>query len=282
MRLGFGEYVDPQGFIPHVLARQHFLDALEVVEPRVLDDLMGRPLELALEAIPPQWLTMAVGESLPIDLTDRVGVAIHAWMRRWRLGDDEVTWVGAAALWTLMGWVTSIEGNQSLDELERRLRDPPLLDAAFQRAYRPWERFRPHFTLTAGEGAAPLVLEAEWDPYTETRAAAEERITAEVAWQVRREFDAIEAGRRAAGQHLAPIKRTGREHFRWLARYQVRGESYAAIARAVCRERQTVKEAIQETALLIGLPLRPPDRAGRPRAAKPGRPRIVRVDRTRR
>ena len=112
-----------------------------------------------------------------------------------------------------------------------------------------------------------------WDPTEESRLDARRRILAWVDWRL----DQIEEAARAAGAVPPPVKRTGDDHFRWLARYHVKGESFAAIARDVNRTRQTIAGAIHDTAALIGLSLHEPDPPG-PQRKPPGRPRIVRID----
>ncbi len=95
-------------------------------------------------------------------------------------------------------------------------------------------------------------------------------------WQRRRDFkldvlkelehaideycDQIEAAALAAGLKRAPRKR-GVEHFDWLARYQVKGESFASIAETAPQKfaggRQTVRKAIIELWKYLELTLRP-------------------------
>ncbi len=68
------------------------------------------------------------------------------------------------------------------------------------------------------------------------------------------------AAAEAAGLKLAPRKRE-LEHFDWLARYQVKGESFAHIARTPSHKRagrQTVRKAITDLAKYLELTLRPP------------------------
>lgn len=55
------------------------------------------------------------------------------------------------------------------------------------------------------------------------------------------------------------------EHFEWLARYQVGGESYTKISHSCQAELHTVQEAIRRTADLISLPLRKQSKSGRPK-----------------
>jgi hypothetical protein len=103
-----------------------------------------------------------------------------------------------------------------------------------------------------------------WDPQDETRADARTRILAEIAEAVDEGLAQIEAG---TGHQGSPptVKRTGLEHLVWLARYQFRGESYRAIAKAVWRSPQGVTEAVKDAATLVGLPLRDRNPGGRPR-----------------
>lgn len=61
---------------------------------------------------------------------------------------------------------------------------------------------------------------------------------------------------------MRPLKTL--EHFDWLVRYQVRQESFAAIASADGRRVQTAHGAVITLARLLGLSLRPSQR-GRPR-----------------
>lgn len=55
------------------------------------------------------------------------------------------------------------------------------------------------------------------------------------------------------------------QHCEWLARYQVAGESFSAIADDVGMSRQSVTQAIKKVAELIELPLKP-SKAGRPKS----------------
>jgi GNAT superfamily N-acetyltransferase len=72
--------------------------------------------------------------------------------------------------------------------------------------------------------------------------------------------DRIEADALAAGLKRAPRKR-GLEHFDWLGLYQVKGESFASIAKSASYRfeggRQTVRKAIIELAKYLQLTLRP-------------------------
>ncbi len=71
----------------------------------------------------------------------------------------------------------------------------------------------------------------DWDPFTETRAAARDRICARVRELVDRKLEAIEALVRCTGEatpspyHYKPL------HFKWLVRFQVQGWSKADVVR---------------------------------------------------
>ena len=88
---------------------------------------------------------------------------------------------------------------------------------------------------------------------------------ADVLEQVRHALDdycdQIEAAALAAGLKRAPRKREV-AHFDWLARYQIKGESFASIAHTASNRfeggRQTVRKAIVELAKYLELALRPP------------------------
>jgi len=71
--------------------------------------------------------------------------------------------------------------------------------------------------------------------------------------------DKVEADALAAGLKRAPRK-TSVDHFVWLARYQVKGESFASIARNSSHKfqggRQTVRKAVTTLARLLELSLR--------------------------
>jgi hypothetical protein len=58
------------------------------------------------------------------------------------------------------------------------------------------------------------------------------------------------------------------QHYEWLVRYQVLGESADAIAQSVQRDRKTVDEAVKRLAKYLDLPLRSKRPAGRRRGSK--------------
>ncbi|MDQ3694141.1 MAG: hypothetical protein M3464_10990 [Chloroflexota bacterium] len=104
-----------------------------------------------------------------------------------------------------------------------------------------------------------------WNPGAETKETYLARSRAIIDRQLHNHIHSIENESLQKGLERVPTKRNGDEHFRWLVRYQVLGESQTAIARLACVERQTVQSAIRSTAGLMPLPLRDALPAGRRR-----------------
>lgn len=288
-----GSVVDRGGVAETVVARQAFLQVVGEVAPTLLVELAGGPLDeyaatwdalggpaTADAVVRPPLEGSLLGEFAEAVLTEPTDTG--EWLATWGfpVGDwhllgtpdvvdpDEILrraatggWGLLMAAWTLHSW--------RADPLPPA-RAPGLIDV---------------FPRWAGLGDADLGLEAplalpvpRWDPQREERGAAAERILAELRAAVRSELDRIgEAARRAGPPPRR--KRTGLEHLAWLARYQFRHESFPSIASDACRERQTVTEGVRSAAELVGLPLRRPDRPGRPRktidAPIPGRSATV-------
>lgn len=306
LRLGLGATVDPTGVLPRGIARKHFFDAVVAVAPGAVEGLRCGPLAEARRwAL--GWLALKGGGAAEDDLRGwmrsalpAVQGATQAWLRTNHLDVDWCRDLGcyvfsrafdrvvlAAAgrevnepIETGLGAWLSGATVDSVAPLPLALLDAPGdagLDALLAGVDAQWAEVE----LTLGGRPAPLRFPGvTWNQRTEPRAAARGRILADLERRLDEQLDGIEAAALAAGDHPTPMKRTGDEHFRWLARYQVEGESYSAIARDTGNRRQTVAGAIHETAALIGLPLRDPDPPGRPRR-RPSAPRIVRVERSR-
>jgi len=286
-----GAYVEADRLSARLSARQVFLQIAGDVEPELLISLAGAPLDeyaAAWEAnggpatadpgsfAEPALVTLCLAFlATLLDTTGPTG----AWARRWgfpvdfappapdRAGERallrytaERSWGLGMAGYTLHRW--RAEPLPSPDQLR-------LADIFASKANLAGEDL--------GLGGGITLPPAWWDPQGETRAAATARIMGELRRAVRGELRRIEA---EAGVRAMPppAKRTGIEHLVWLARYQLRAESFAAIARDVGKERQSVTEAVKETAALIGLPLRTPNPPGRTRTAPRRAARIVRVE----
>ena len=106
----------------------------------------------------------------------------------------------------------------------------------------------------------PLRFKFYHDPTWRTRRDFKAYVLREVTRATDDYCDRTETAALAAGLKRAPRKRRV-EHFDWLARYQVKGESFAFIARTASFKfeggRQTVRKAITELAEYIELTLRP-------------------------
>lgn len=308
LRLGFGEYAPKDGYdglTPAGFARLVLLSALVEEAPTAVEDVGART-----------WPVLAAHRPLLMRCADRLNrhfggrlaklkpVQLAAATKRARKLDDDIDrWLagflktygqGFSEAWIdeMRGWMAA----WNLGDADH----PELATIAFGLAAAGWGASERGVELTlhqmvglAAWLARPLgpvrhpvdpsaarqpriAQPPPWDRFREDRACYVERARAEFERQLTAQLDAIEAEAQAAGDEPTPIKRTGAEHFRWLVRYQVRGERFAHIARDVCRGTPTVKEAVQETAALLDLPLRAPDPPGRPRKTRA--PRIVRVE----
>lgn len=107
------------------------------------------------------------------------------------------------------------------------------------------------------EPQMPALPPPTWNPFLETKARFLGRVNAYV--------QAMEAAALQAGGKRVSPKRTrdgaADRHFEWLVRYQVRGETFARIARdlpTATRERpdSTVSKAVHQTATLLQITLR--------------------------
>jgi hypothetical protein len=125
-------------------------------------------------------------------------------------------------------------------------------------------------------GQRAISFSTDWDPFTTPRAKANKEIMADFKVELEEQLNRIEALSKERGIPDLPEKRTLDQHLRWLVWSQVKkGQSFTAIARRSGKKdpeeqgRKTVAEGVQKTAALIGLlPLRQPDRGGRPRTSR--------------
>ncbi len=277
IRFGAWEYTDPQGVEERHQAQFLYLTVLESLEPRVLEELLEEPFA-ALEATwratgrddPPaeceptlgggeKWdvMSLLVGHSW--DRPDGgVVAALGRWSQRWGpaaerpaldLVDD---WFVCSGLYTLVAWLR----HPLLRRVSRIMYVPGLLigDARPARL-EPYER--------------TIAFDLSWFPVVESLQDAEERLLEECRRRIREDLRAVEADAERRGMVPSRVKRTGREHFEWLVRYQVRRESFAEIATEIGKTRQAVTEAVKETAALVDLTLRPAGQPGQPRKPWP-------------
>jgi len=106
----------------------------------------------------------------------------------------------------------------------------------------------------------PLILEPFYHDHTwRSRAEFKACVQAKMERATEDYCDRIDANALAAGLKRAPRKRQA-EHFDWLARYQVKGETFASIAETSSQKfvggRQTVRKAVTELAKYLELTLR--------------------------
>jgi hypothetical protein len=107
----------------------------------------------------------------------------------------------------------------------------------------------------------PLELgEYRWDPTWLRRADFKKNVLEEWKNALNDYCDRIESAALKEGLKRTP-RMTEDQHFDWLIRYQVKGESFAAIARTISTpdhpgRRQTVHKAITELAQYLSLTLR--------------------------
>jgi len=178
-------------------------------------------------------------------LYEELAAAIASWSKLFRLRDD---WVIAAALETLGGWCFGFPRDQFFmisgtpNMLERRIKSR-MFDAS-------------------------VSIEDTWLWWEETRDVIRRRMRASFDRQLAERLNQIEADIKSYGFVYTPPKKgkAAKQHYEWLARYQVAGEDFSEIGRADRKTRQAVEQAVKETAALIDLTLRDPDPGGRPRS----------------
>jgi hypothetical protein len=98
-----------------------------------------------------------------------------------------------------------------------------------------------------------------YDPTWRRRLDFERNVRDQVNRGLTAYCDQVEADALRAGLKIAPRKR-GLEHFDWLVRYQIKGESFASISRRSSYKfsggRQTIRKAVVELAGYLALTLR--------------------------
>jgi hypothetical protein len=177
--------------------------------------------------------------------------ALLKWCKRWNL---ETFWVVMGAWQLLSKW--SQDPNRLVPEiLNEALEGCEVLHLA---------------------PPGPVEVRGTWDPTNERRDDAERRFTG----MLRGCLDRIERRYRESGEadlssplgfflegtRETPSKQAA--HFRWLAAYQCSGVGYESIARSCHRSRQSVTDAVVDTASLVSLKLRPAKPGGRPKNEK--------------
>ena len=178
--------------------------------------------------------------------------------------------VAAAVLWTLYWWAAAIMDKQ---EWSPRIHAAPVRNEAGTYFRPEGVVWTPPTHLDPGNPAAgkiDLEYHVWFNLQAHTRAAIKAELMEAIDKEVDRQLNDVERACDAAGLAKTDTKRNdSRQHFRWLVRYHVRGESYAEIRKTPGEGREaislpSVKEPVKKTAALIGLPLRDPDPPGHP------------------
>lgn len=287
VELGRGAYADEGAPTPaQIHARNLFLTAIERDALRVLNSLRQEPLSLfgalchfiadvwgdydrsTMGNDPPRWPwgwrpldgrpynpalidTLAAQDVAGPWGWDRLGIwgqlrpalqpfrdSLLDWGMRWRLDQE----------WCLRFAFRQVDAWYRWPSARWRYDDPPV-----------------PAILTDEEREFRFIVPG-WNPTAERWPDAEERLDAayeEAKREHRRRLIALAESLELTRE---PTKATP-EHYTWLARYHLRGESYGRIA-AGHHDRKSVEDAVKRAAALIGLDLRPPSPAGRPRGVK--------------
>jgi hypothetical protein len=230
--------------------RDKFMAAAFAVEPELeksLRDFYEEKLRGRSEWLTPDRLSPGcVGDAETVDLTtDKEGSAfqfareqIGPWSARWYLADR---WCGEWVIHhKLAHWWTAERGIASASATGWAGKGPGLGSRPFILKLKGW---------TMDGWPVPLGSRAEFED--KARQVFESALA--------HYCDSIEQDLKAAGYVQFPGKREI-DHFHWLARYQVKGETGGVIFKSLAQRRGnrwTVDKAIHGLAKLIGLTLRP-------------------------
>jgi hypothetical protein len=281
------------------LAAEHQIEPVPAFDERwaaavmaPLVEVFGFPLdELANEPVSaqPHYPSLPSDSPVMVALTAEFELILRRlghWMRRWGLPDRDIGWCFIVICWSFVAmgqrvWepidaMAPLDAT-STDDPPMGLLDPVQIKTVFEKAT-PFLADLPKQgdPVALGEWLAniidsaigraqPIELPAmSWHPRIEPRAVAEARLVAEAKRLIKEQIDATDMEFAIAGARRTPVKTTGLEHYRWLVLHQVRGKSQRSIAKEVFLTREAVRNALADTAELIGLPLRPNEKFGRP------------------
>jgi hypothetical protein len=270
--LGPGEFTHPDKVEARERARTRFLQAIQEEAPDVLAELANEPLalfrplwRLSVDALSEEQREEALFRFISDDTFtwDRfkypdsdydpvaadaaaLGHRLNSWARQWNLDQSADDWVMEQALATLRWWCAFPPSLFDPDELK-------------------WAMHL-EFTLTelAVDEMTIALPQRRWNPQSERKSQARERIWNDLQSRLTEELDRIEA---IADERLLATQKltSGDAHFRWLVHYQVLELKWTEVAeRAGRASHKQVREAVHALAPEIGIALRP---------GKPGRPR---------
>jgi hypothetical protein len=253
MRAGLGEFFEPGSDAePTWVARQWFLAAVERLAPEVLDGLRHDVLPVYRDVNEGAGSHEAVIEAddetpwLEIVQEPRYAAwaplidALVKWAQPYHL---DANWIIYRALLTLQHWGES--GQVSGWQHAPRSGSLPLLEGELHYQFRHLAWVPLMWTRSHYEGMVRKAFEQHLTAYLDNLETA-----------------AIERGLKRTPEWRTRDQSPGR-HFEWLVRWQVQRWTLQQIANPESVGRQTVRDALQNTAAAIDLPLR---------KGKPGRP----------
>jgi hypothetical protein len=225
-----------------------FLSAIRQHAPAVLNDLAERPLAIYTNL--PDLIDTSTWQNLNEAALDwapelkPLRAAIHDWSQHWNL---ETNWCRDRALQTLAQWARTDDGH-------------PLRSQ--------WSHEATSYFVPISSDARTLTFfHPGWDPSFGSRADAEKMIREAFDDHLAAYFKDLDALAASHGMERTPEKRT-MDHFVWLVRYQILGQSFDRLAKDVFVSRQTATNGVKNAARLIDLPLRKPGKPGRPSKSK--------------
>jgi len=264
-------YLDSFEHAGRVRIRERFLDVAVKVEPELLRAL-GHVVPSARKA----WRlpTTGVIPLPPLPPEEPALPELEQWAVRFQLHGSTDDWVLRAATMTLVQWL--VGGTTT-----------GITMASTSSRSKPLEPFRFSFELThqgiTEEGCiVPGFGGRAWHPMVQPWSDFRRDVEQEVGRRLRTALRAYRSNQEGvlaeAGWKRIPAKHQP-QHLRWMALYQIRGMSFAAIARQELRstgdsndpKRRIIEAAVRSTAVLLGLRLRPA-RRGRTRAGDCGAP----------
>jgi len=222
-------------FVPsqkHIL-RAELFKAIERVVPEAISSLADEVFPVYLQAFPrrrrPWKLEQVKGEKTLLQ-------KLKAWGEKWNF---EADWALDIACFLLSTWASRPSSLGKID------------------------------CLPTGEGLPPPVVPLlriyPWEPWEE----AEEEFDRRAKRTLKKHKEVVKKLYKKAGWEEPPEKRARsgpvQQHFDWLALYQVGGRSQKSIAIMDNVTRESVSKGIKKVAKQLEMPLRLPNRSGRPR-----------------
>lgn len=270
IRLGFGEFTARNSWAEAVVARECFMEAMLLIEPRTLRTLVTQTgIALSLNAFRRGALpyyrrepTGGMSAMMIYRYTGPLHDYLQVWKQQWNLPDH---WIDVLAAETLVGQGLAQDFNMVPFPRFVTVSSSAIIDAAtWERSPETTPRFStlPQLASVDSDGKPRDV----WDPYSESRSNNKQVLMAAFESALNTMLDQI-AKPWTNSDHRPTIVKRHPEHFDWVVHYQVLGKSYGAIQRTLApsTSRQGIAKAVKETAALIGLTLRRPNRAGAPK-----------------